>query len=103
MAYNWAGDVVVGLWLQRSSGSSSLQVYQLNGSQLRQLGPTLPPQPQLQGFAVAIDARGPVVAWLAGGFVVVRRWDGANWTQLGPNVNQSPNIFVKRSNRPRSR
>ena len=96
MAYNWAGDVVVGLWLQRSSGSSSLQVYQLNGSKLRQLGPTLPSQPQLQGFAVAIDARGPVVAWLAGGFVVVRRWDGANWAQLGPNVNQSPDIFVEK-------
>jgi hypothetical protein len=45
---------------------------------------------------VAIDARGPVVAWLAAGFVVVRRWDGANWAHLGPNVNQSPNIFVEK-------
>jgi hypothetical protein len=94
MAYNWAGDIVVGLWLHTFDGSSSLRVYQLNGSQLRQLGPTF--FPQLSGYALAIDARGAVVAWLAGGFVVVRRWDGANWAQLGPNVNQSPSIFVER-------
>jgi len=90
MAYNWAGDIVVGLWLNTFSGSSSLQVYQLNGSQLQQLGPIF--FPQLIGHAVTIDARGAVVASLAGGFVVVRRWDGANWAQLGPNVNQSPTI-----------
>jgi hypothetical protein len=86
-AYNWAGDIVVGI-----STNNAIRVYQLSGSQLNQLGSF--PIPQAR-FAVAIDARGPVVASLDGGFVVVRRWDGANWVQLGQNVNQVPNIFVE--------
>lgn len=96
MAYNWAGDIVVGLLSNRIiGGGSSIRVYQLNGSRLGQMGPNFD-IPAVSGYAVTIDARGTVVAWLSGGFVVVRRWGGANWTQLGPNVNQSPNTFEEK-------
>ncbi|HYD36041.1 MAG TPA: hypothetical protein VEA60_00390 [Allosphingosinicella sp.] len=42
---------------------------------------------------MTIDARGPVVAWAAGGTVAVRRWNGAAWAQLGSVVNEPASVF----------
>ena len=88
MAHNWASDIVVGLLCHEMGGTRFLRVYQLNCSQLGQLGPTFFPGLS-GGFDVTTDARGAVVACQADGFVTVRRWDGANWAQLGGNLNET--------------
>jgi hypothetical protein len=91
MASDWTGDIVVGL-LMTSGGNLSFDVYQLRGAQLTQLGVGFR-VPDVTGYALAIDARGPVIAWQSSGFVRVRRWNGIAWGQLGPSVNPSINIF----------
>ncbi|MEO8380713.1 MAG: hypothetical protein ABI779_13700 [Acidobacteriota bacterium] len=96
MASNWAGDIVVGLLMSALNGDHSIEVYQLRGAQLRPLGPAFNVR-ATGGYAVAMDARGPVVAsWQGSGFVTVRRWSGVGWGQLGGNVNASPVTFVDR-------
>lgn len=92
MASNWTGDVVVGLLVSDSGGGISIRVFLLRGAQLQPLGPAFG-IPALTTYAVAIDARGPVVALKNRGFFTVRRWNGVSWTQLGSNVNSDFNTF----------
>ena len=89
MASNWDGDVIVGVSSTYSDTSSFIHVYRLDGSRLKNLGPAIQIRSGVNGHAIPFDARGPVVAWLAGGFVQVRRWNGSSWLQLGSKVNES--------------
>lgn len=86
-ASNWAGDIVVGVRVSEPAGSV-IRVYHLVGSNLVQLGPSQPLS-EAGPFALTYDARGPVLAWAAGGFVTVKRWNGAGWSRLGTTVNDA--------------
>lgn len=88
---DWSGDIVVGVL----AGLTRIHVFQLRNDQFRRLGQPLPVS-LASGFSVAIDARGPVVAWCAGGFITAMRWNGASWAQLGPPVDQC-NFFQPQS------
>lgn len=90
-ASNWAGAIIVGVAVSEPFGSS-VRVFHVRGSQLVQLGASHRVS-ELGPFALAYDARGPVVALKSAGFVTVKRWNGAVWTQLGGNVNGSANGF----------
>lgn len=96
MTSNWAGDIVLSLLSRATAGGGfSLQVYRLSGSQLTPMGPAFRTMSQVNGHAVTFDARGPVVAWLAGGFVEVRRWNGSNWLPLGLKVNDTAIAYIE--------
>ena len=90
-ASNWAGDIVVAVRVSEPFGSS-IRVFHLRGAQLVQIG-TSHPVSEAGGFALGYDARGPVIAWAAGGFITVKRWNGAAWIQLGGSVNPAVNAF----------
>lgn len=84
-AYNWAGDIIVGVRLSEPFGSS-VQIFRLIGSALIPVGPRLPAAGNSFAFAVAIDARGPVVALVDEGAIMVKRWNGTSWVRLGSPI-----------------
>jgi hypothetical protein len=64
----------------------------LPAQQVTPVGTPLAADPALPAGApaVEVDADGkPVVAWIEGGMVHVRRWDGAAWLPLGEAVNKA--------------
>lgn len=84
-AYNWAGDIIVGVRLAEPY-YDSVQIFRLNGPYLTPLGPSQRLHSRGLAFAVAIDAYGPVVALPSDGVIMVRRWNGTQWARIGQPV-----------------
>lgn len=96
-------------WIQSEWNTSDLYIHKWNGSEWIQLGNIVAPQTSRDTFAISVGTDNqPVIAVISSEHLIVKRWDGFLWQQIGEALSirypfggaYEPSIAIDRNNYP---